>query len=97
MDHTAVLSNVSTVEEKLSQQLAPRRFETSLVSLFSFMALLLASVGIYGVMHYGGPGNGPTYNSYGQSFQYNPSMPRPFAPRGGFAPGRGMGGFGGRR
>jgi len=51
----------------------------------------------YGVMHFGGAGNGPTYNSYGQSFQYNPSMPRPFAPRGGFAPGRGMGGFGGRR
>ena len=38
----------------------------------------------YGVMHYGGIGNGPPYNSYGQSFQYNPSMPRPFAPRGGF-------------
>jgi hypothetical protein len=38
----------------------------------------------YGVMHYGSAGNGPTYNSYGQSFQVNPSMPRPFAPRGGF-------------
>jgi hypothetical protein len=42
----------------------------------------------YGVMHYGSAGNGPTYNSYGQSFQYNPSMPRPFAPRGGFGPRR---------
>jgi len=51
----------------------------------------------YGVMHYGSAGNGPTYNSYGQSFQFNPSMPRPFAPRGGFAPGGRMGGFGGRR
>jgi hypothetical protein len=51
----------------------------------------------YGVMHYGSAGNGPTYNSYGQSFQYNPSMPRPFAPGGGFAPGGRMGGFGGRR
>lgn len=51
----------------------------------------------YGVMHFGGGNNGPTYNSYGQSFQYNPSMPRPFAPRGGFAPGRGMGGFGPHR
>ena len=52
----------------------------------------------YGVMHYGSAGNGPTYNSYGQSFQYNPSMPRPFAPRamGGFAPGARMGGFGHR-
>ena len=53
----------------------------------------------YGVMHYGSTGNGPTYNSYNQSFQYNPSMPRPFSPRtmGGFAPGRGMGGFGPHR
>lgn len=51
----------------------------------------------YGMMHYGAIGNGPTYNSYGQSFQFNPSMPRPFAPQGGFAPGRGMGGFGPHR
>lgn len=51
----------------------------------------------YGVMHYGSKGNGPTYNSYNQSFQYNPSMPRPFAPRGGFAPGGRMGGFGPHR
>jgi hypothetical protein len=53
----------------------------------------------YGVMHFGGTGNGPTYNSYGQSFQFNPSTPRPFSPRamGGFAPGRGMGGFGPHR
>ena len=52
----------------------------------------------YGVMHYASGGNGPTYNSYSQSFQYNPSMPRPFAPRamGGFAPGGRMGGFGHR-
>jgi hypothetical protein len=53
----------------------------------------------YGVMHFGGGDNGPTYNSYGQSFQFNPSVPRPFSPRamGGFAPGRGMGGFGPHR
>ena len=36
----------------------------------------------------GGIENGPTYNSYGQSFQYNPSQAGPFQPRlmGGFAP-----------
>jgi len=36
----------------------------------------------------GGVENGPTYNSYGQSFQYNPSQAGPFQPRlmGGFAP-----------
>ncbi len=43
----------------------------------------------YGVMHYGGFANGPTYNSYRQSFQFNSSMPGPFQPRmGGFAPRR---------
>jgi len=44
----------------------------------------------YGYGYGDGPGNmnGPTYNSYGQSFQYNPSRARPFRPRrmGGMAP-----------
>lgn len=37
----------------------------------------------YGMMHYGWNNrmNGPTYNSYGQSFQHNPSVARPFQPR----------------
>jgi len=35
--------------------------------------------------------NGPSYNSYGQSFQFNPSQAGPFQPRlmGGFAPSSG--------
>lgn len=45
----------------------------------------------YGMVHYasGSAPNGPTYNSYGQSFQVNPSRAVPFQPRvmGGFAPG----------
>ena len=48
----AILSNVTTVDQQLSQQLAPRRFQTSLLGIFSLLALLLASVGIYGLMHY---------------------------------------------
>lgn len=43
----------------------------------------------YGQVHFANGGdNGPTYNSYGQSFQYNPSQAGPFQPRlmGGFAP-----------
>lgn len=37
----------------------------------------------YGMMHYGWNNgmNGPTYNSFGQSFQHNPSVARPFQPR----------------
>jgi ABC-type antimicrobial peptide transport system permease subunit len=41
-----------TVEQELSDQLAPRRFQTWLLALLSLMAVLLATVGIYGVMHY---------------------------------------------
>lgn len=33
----------------------------------------------YGMLHYGR--SGPTYNSYRQSFQRNPSVARPFQPR----------------
>jgi putative ABC transport system permease protein len=52
LDRTAILSPVTTLEQQLSEQLAPRRFQTWLLSLFSLIAMMLASVGIYGVMHY---------------------------------------------
>ena len=47
--------------------------------------------GGFGQLHFGQSGNqenGPTYNKYNQSFQYNPSEAAPFRPRlvGGFAP-----------
>jgi predicted permease len=49
---TAVLSDMTSVNEELQQQLAPRRFQTTLVGIFSLLALVLAFVGIYGLMHY---------------------------------------------
>jgi predicted permease len=52
LDRTAILSPVTTLEQQLAEQLSPRRFQTSLLGLFSLIALVLASVGIYGVMHY---------------------------------------------
>jgi predicted permease len=52
LDRTAILSPVTTLEQQLAEQLSPRRFQTGLLGLFSLIALLLASVGIYGVMHY---------------------------------------------
>ena len=49
---TAILSSVTTVQQQLSQQLAPRRFQTFLLGIFSLLALVLATIGIYGLIHY---------------------------------------------
>src|SRR5262249_37789408 len=50
LDQTAILSKVTTMEEQLSEQMSPRRFQTSLLTLFSIIALTLASIGIYCVV-----------------------------------------------
>jgi putative ABC transport system permease protein len=52
LSSTAILSSVSTMEQQLASQISPRRFQTWLLSLFSVMAMLLAAIGIFGVMHY---------------------------------------------
>jgi predicted permease len=52
VDQTAILSPVNTLDQQLSEQLSPRRFHAWLLGLFSFIALLLACVGIYGTISY---------------------------------------------
>ncbi|HEY6251325.1 MAG TPA: ABC transporter permease, partial [Candidatus Angelobacter sp.] len=52
VDPTAVISDVATLQDKLDEQLNSRRFQTGLLTLFAGIALLLAGVGIYGVMHF---------------------------------------------
>jgi putative ABC transport system permease protein len=47
-----IISPVNTLEDQLSDLLAPRRFQTSLLAMFSLIGLVLATIGIYGVMHF---------------------------------------------
>lgn len=52
VNRNVVIERVDTLEQRLNEQLAPRRFETWLLGLFSFLAWLLAGAGIYAAMHY---------------------------------------------
>jgi ABC-type antimicrobial peptide transport system permease subunit len=42
----------ATVEDQLGADLTQRRFQTSLVIGFSIVALVMAAIGIYGLIHY---------------------------------------------
>jgi putative ABC transport system permease protein len=52
IDKDQPLGNVQTLESMVEQSLAPRRFNLLLLSIFAIIALLLAAVGLYGVMSY---------------------------------------------
>lgn len=52
LDDLAVISRIATLQSQLEQQLASRVFQIWLIGLFSVIALILASVGIYGLMYY---------------------------------------------
>ncbi|HEY4132080.1 MAG TPA: ABC transporter permease, partial [Gemmatimonadaceae bacterium] len=53
LDATAAISQVATMERVLGDSIASRRFTTVLLAGFAALALLLAGLGIYGVISYG--------------------------------------------
>jgi putative ABC transport system permease protein len=49
---SAPVYGITTAERQLADYLAPRRLQTTLVAAFSAMALLIAAIGIYGLVQY---------------------------------------------
>ena len=52
LDPTLPVTKVSTMEQRVATAMAPPRFRTTLIAFFAGVALILACVGIYGVISY---------------------------------------------
>jgi predicted permease len=52
IDPSITALNVETLEDRIAQSLTGQRMQAGLLTIFGLLALLLASVGLYGVMSY---------------------------------------------
>jgi putative ABC transport system permease protein len=52
IDRKFPVDRIETMEQLLSRSVAEPRFRTTILATFSILALLMASIGIYGVMNY---------------------------------------------
>jgi predicted permease len=52
IDKNAIITNIRTMDDIVSRVLAPRWLNASLLSVFAFVALLLAAIGVFGVVSY---------------------------------------------
>ena len=52
LDPDLPVTNVGTMEQRLSKAVSQPRFRTTLIALFAVVALILACIGIYGVISY---------------------------------------------
>jgi predicted permease len=52
IDRDAATANVRTLEDYISDSVAPRKFNLRVLTIFSLAALLLAATGIYGIVSY---------------------------------------------
>ncbi len=52
MDPDQPISSIRTMEQRVDNSVTQPRFNTLLLAMFAVVALILASIGIYGVMNY---------------------------------------------